>query len=94
MRGDCADQHRDSLDGVLDLVLQGLGLRTEDRLHVGPDVDDAGGAQCLQTGAVHLAGVRDLHPQPRDAGVDVDQVLPTAKCGDQPFSGAIGRRNA
>ncbi len=35
------------------------------------------------TGRGRPCGVGDLHPQPGDAGVDVDQVVPTAERGDQ-----------
>ena len=47
--------------------------------------------RALSRGLVDLVLVGDLHPQPGDAGVDVDQVLPTAERGDQPLGLGGGR---
>ena len=69
--------------GVVDVGLQGVGLGAEDRLDVVADLDHAGGTERLQPGLVDLALVGDLHAQPGDAGVDVDQVLPATEGGDQ-----------
>ena len=48
----------------------------------------------LQPRLVDLALVGDLHPQPGDAGVDVDQVLPAAERGDQLLGLAVGAAGA
>ena len=79
--------------GVRDLALQDLGLGAEDGLHVVADLDHAGGAERLQASLVDLVLVGDLHPQPGDARVDVDQVLPAPEGGDQPLGLGVGERS-
>ena len=62
----------DLLQHVEDVVLQRLGLGTEHRLHAVADLDHPGRAERFEPGLVHLGLVGDVHPQPGDAGVDVD----------------------
>src|SRR6185312_4411120 len=60
------------LQDVLNLVLQRLGLSSEDRLDAVADLHDAGGAEASQPRLIHLRGVGDLHAQPGDARIDAD----------------------
>src|SRR6476469_8536464 len=82
---------RTCLEDILDLALERFGLGAEDRLHVVADLDHAGGTERLETALVDLALVGDLHPEPGDAGVDVDQVLPATECGNELFRLGVGR---
>src|SRR5919112_3419472 len=79
-----------TLEDVGDLVLERLGLGAEDRLDVVADLDHAGGAERLEAAPVDLVLVGDLHPEPGNAGVDVDQVLPAPEGGDELLRLALG----
>src|SRR6476659_8217624 len=86
----------DRLQGVVDLVLECLGLCAEHGLHVVADLDHPGRAERLEAALVDLPLVGDLHAQSGDAGVDVDQVVAAAERRDELLRLAVpgdrGRR--
>src|SRR5262245_55576476 len=79
------------LQDFVDVVLQCLGLRAEDRLHAVAHLDHTRGAETAQTGLIHLALVGDLHTQTGDAGVDVHEILAAAERRDDLLCLAVRR---
>src|SRR5882757_3102819 len=78
------------LEDLDDVVLQCIGIGAENRLDTIADLDDTRGTETLQTVLIHLALVGDLHAQARDAGVDVDEVLPAAERRDDLLGLGVG----
>ena len=81
---------RPHLQDVDDVVLQGLGIRAEDRLDTVADLDDTRGPEAFQTSLIHLALIGDFHAQARDAGVDIHEVLPAAERRDDLLGLTVG----
>src|ERR1700736_1487041 len=77
------------LEDFDDVVLQRLGIGSENRLDAVADLDDTRGTETLQTVLIHLALVGDLHAQARDARVDIHEVLPAAERRDHLLSLAV-----
>src|SRR5262245_37906746 len=71
---------------VFDLRGDGVGVGADDDLDRGAHLDDTVRARCLQSGLVHLGGVQDLGPQPRDAALHLFDVLDAAEPGNDLLS--------
>lgn len=76
------NQLPESVEQILDVVDQIVGLGTDDDLHRIPLDEDSEGAGTLEGALVDKVPVADLDAQPRDARFDLVDVVRAAQSGD------------